>query len=72
MEYEYYLEQRYDQGAGVVRCRVLTALQAEEKGYEDGYICTVDGCRTYVDGFDSENTAKRHVESLNGAVLIGG
>ena len=63
MEYLYYAEQKY-MYTGYVEARILTAQEAESLGYEDGYVESRDNCKVYVDGFDSEMDARKHLEDL--------
>lgn len=69
MEYDFYLEQKY-LSTGRVEARILTASQAEEKGYDDGFICNSEGYKLYVDGFDSEEAACHYVSNLIDCDLI--
>lgn len=69
MEYPYYAEQKYVY-TGYVEARILTAQEAEILGYEDGYVASGDNCKVYVDGFDSEMDARRHLADLTDCHII--
>lgn len=69
MEYPYYAEQTY-MYTGYVEARILTAQEAESLGYEDGYVESRDNCKVYVDGFDSEMDARRHLADLTDCHII--
>lgn len=66
MEYRFYAEQKYLPKEGRVEARILTAEEAGALGYEDGYVQGDRDWRLYVDGFDSEEAARHHLESLAG------
>lgn len=70
MEYNYYLEQHYNLRTGKVECKLLSASEAEAKGYEDGYVTRTGSGRIYVDGFDTTESAKSHFEDLIDAVWV--
>ena len=63
MEYSYYAEQKY-MYAGYIEARILTAQEAAALGYEDGYVRYHEDHKVYVDGFDSEDAARSHLEDL--------
>lgn len=69
MECPYYAEQKY-MYAGYVEARILTAQEAEILGYEDGYVDSRDNCKVYVDGFDSEMDARKHLADLTDCHII--
>ena len=69
MEYLYYAEQKY-MYTGYVEARILTAQEAEILGYEDDYVESRDNCKVYVDGFDSEMDARKHLEDLTDCHII--
>ena len=48
----------------------MTAQEAESLGYEDGYVESRDNCKVYVDGFDSEMDARKHLEDLTDCHII--
>ena len=48
----------------------MTAQEAEILGYEDDYVESRDNCKVYVDGFDSEMAARRHLEDLTDCHII--
>ncbi len=68
-EFAYYLEQKY-RNDGFVEARILTAEQAEEKGYRDDYARSCDGCKLYVDGFERKEDARHYVGDLIDCILI--
>ena len=69
MEYNYYLEQN-SLYKGRVEAHILTAAQAEEMGYEDGFVqCTADH-KLYVDGFNSQEAVHSFLEDLVGCTLV--
>lgn len=63
LEYSYYAEQKY-MYAGYIEARILTAQEAAALGYEDGYVRHHEDHKVYVDGFDSEDAARSHLEDL--------
>ncbi|MCM1232232.1 MAG: hypothetical protein NC489_19080 [Ruminococcus flavefaciens] len=63
MEYEFYTEQTYT-ARGVVEARVLTAAQAAELHYEDGLVFMSPKGKVYIDGFDSETSARGRLAEL--------
>ena len=63
MEYPIYAEQTYRRD-GIVEARILTAAAAHALGYEDDGVYTRDGCKVYVDGFDSESAARSYLDDL--------
>lgn len=63
LEYSYYAEQKY-MYAGYIEARILTAQEAAALGYEDGYMRHHEDHKVYVDGFDSEDAARSHLEEL--------
>ena len=69
MKYPYYAEQTY-MDTGYVDARILTAQEAEILGYLDGYVDSRDNCKVYVDGFDSEMDARRHLADLTDCHII--
>ncbi len=68
-EFAFYLEQKY-RNDGFVEARILTADQAKEKGYRDGYVRSCDGYKLYVDGFESQAAARHYVDDLIDCILI--
>ena len=69
MEFTFYLEQKY-LDTGIVEARILTAEQAQEKGYRDGCVRNCDDYKLYVDGFESEESARHYVGNLINCALI--
>lgn len=69
MEYRYYAEQKY-MYAGYIEARILTAQEAAVLGYEDSYVRGHENCKVYVDGFDSEDAARSHLEDLVNCRII--
>lgn len=69
MEYNYYAEQKY-MYAGYMEARLLTAQEAEALGCEDGYVRSHEDCKVYVDGFDSEEAARNHLENLKNCRIM--
>lgn len=69
MECPYYAEQKY-MYTGYVEARILTAQEAEILGYEDDYVESRDNCKVYVDGFDSEMDARKHLADLTDCHII--
>lgn len=63
LECSYYAEQKY-MYAGYIEARLLTAQEAAALGYEDGYVRHHEDHKVYVDGFDSEDAARSHLEDL--------
>ena len=63
MEYEFYAEQKYTP-RGEIEARVLTAAQAAELHYEDGLVFHAADGKVYVDGFDTEASARAHLADL--------
>ena len=70
MEYLFYAEQIYLPKEGIIQARVLTAQEAEALGYEDGYTAQKPDGKLYVDGFDSEMDARRHLADLTDCHII--
>ena len=73
-EYGYYLEQRYIHSTAMVIARLLTSSDAAALHYEDGFRGVGSGDRytTYVDGFDSEEAARRYMRDLHNGILLEG
>lgn len=69
MEYNYYAEQKY-MYAGYIEARILTAQEAEALGYEDGYVRSHEDHKVYVDGFNSEEAARNHLEDLENCHIM--
>lgn len=69
MEYNYYVEQKY-MYAGYIEARILTAQEAEALGYEDGYVRSHEDHKVYVDGFDTEESARNHLDDLKDCRII--
>lgn len=70
MEYPFYLEQKYVYASGCVEARLLTAEEAGALGYEDGYAAADKTYKMYVDGFNSEESARSFAEDLVDCTLI--
>ena len=70
MEYNFYLEQKYLYDEGRVEARILTAEQAQAKGYEDGCKKDFPGYRLFVDSFDSKEAIRNYVSDLVDCTLI--
>ncbi len=70
MEYNFYLEQKYLYDEGRVEARILTAEQAQAKGYEDGCKKDFPGYRLFVDGFNSKEAIRNYVSDLVDCTLI--
>ncbi len=70
MEYPFYAEQKYVYRTGRVEARILTAAEAERLGYEDGCVACRDGYKLYVDGFNSEESARSHLSDLADCAII--
>ena len=73
MEFGYYLEQRYIHSTAMVIARLLTSEDAAALHYEDGFR-GIGGNQytTYVDGFESEEAARRYMRDLHNGVLLEG
>ena len=73
-EFGYYLEQRYIHSTAMVIARLLTSSDAAALHYEDGFRGIGGGDRytTYVDGFDSEEAARRYMRDLHNGILLEG
>ena len=69
MEYDFYLEQKFLH-EGRVEARILTAAQAEARGYEDGCIRSHAGHKLYVDGFDSTDAIHHYLSDLVNCTLV--
>lgn len=61
MEYPFYLEQKF-YNAGRLETRTLTAREAEDLKYEDGYKAHGDGYTLYVDGYNSKEAIQSCLE----------
>ncbi len=70
MEYPFYAEQKYVYRAGRVEARILTAAEAERLGYEDGCVACREEYKLYVDGFNSEESARSHLADLVDCTII--
>lgn len=69
MEYPIYAEQTYCRD-GIVEARILTAAAVRALGYEDGGVYTRDGCKVYVDGFDTREALDNYLSDLTDCVII--
>ena len=73
MEYGFYLEQRYLHSTAMVVARLLTPEDAAALHYEDGFRGVGgDKYTTYVDGFETEEAARRYIKDLHNGVLLEG
>ncbi len=70
MEYPFYAEQKYVYRTGRVEARILTAVEAEHLGYEDGCVACREEYKLYVDGFNSEESARSHLSDLVDCAII--
>ena len=72
--YSSYLEQRYIHSMAVVIARLLTPEEAAALHYENGFHCVENESRytTYVDGFESEDAARKYIRNLHNGVLLEG
>ena len=57
-------------GNGIVECRIIDADKAKCLGYEDEYVGHSDGCKIYVDGFDTELGARSYFKDLQDAIMV--
>ena len=72
-EYGFYLEQRYIHSTAVVVARLLTSEDAAALHYEDGFRgISGDKYTTYVDGFETENAARKYMRDLQNGILLEG
>ena len=72
-EYGSYLEQRYIHSTAMVLARLLTPEDAAALHYEDGFRgIGGDKYTTYVDGFETEEAARRYIRDLHNGVLLEG
>ena len=72
-EYGFYLEQRYIHSTAMVVARLLTPEDAAALHYEDGFRgIGGDKYTTYVDGFETEEAARRYMKDLHNGVLLEG
>ena len=69
MEYDFYLAAKYTL-KGTVEAKILTAAEAEQLGYEDGYKEHGTNYRMYVDGFDSEAAIQTYLDDLVNCTVI--
>lgn len=69
MEYPIYAEQTYRRD-GVVEARILTVAAAHALGYEDDGVYTRDGCKVYVDGFDTQEALDNYLSDLMDCIVI--
>jgi len=53
-----------------VEARILTATEAERLGYEDGCVACREEYKLYVDGFNSEESARSHLSDLVDCTII--
>jgi len=70
MEYPFYAEQKYVYRTGRVEARILTAAEAERLGYKDEYVACRDEYKLYVDGFNSEESARSHLSELVDCTIV--
>ena len=72
-EYGSYLEQRYIHSTAMVVARLLTPEDAAALHYEDGFRGVGgDKYTTYVDGFETEEAARRYIRDLHNGILLEG
>ena len=72
-EYGFYLEQRYIHSTAMVVARLLTPEDAAALHYEDGFRgIGGDKYTTYVDGFETEEAARKYMRDLHNGVLLEG